>query len=235
VGPKIDATPSISVILPAYNEEANVEDAVDRCLQALARFTDRPEVVVINDGSRDRTGELADALAQRNSAVKVIHNPINLGVGISLLIAMKAATGDLVIHNAMDYPFDLNDLERVLPLFPENDVVVIVRKDRSAHSPYRKLTSLVHYGLVRLLFRVPFRDMNFVQMYKREVLQQVLVRGKSPAFVTPELLIRARNAGYRIAQVEAVFHRRQRGQASYGKPRDILWALADLCSYRIES
>lgn len=229
------ARPSISVIVPAYNEEANVEDALGRCLQALARFTDHPQVVVVNDGSQDRTGELIDAAARRNPAVRAIHNPINLGAGISLLIGMRAAIGDLVIHDAMDYPFDLNDLDRVLPLFPENDVVIIVRKDRSAHSVYRKMTSLVHYGLVRTMFRVPFRDMNFVQMYKRDVLQKVLVRGKSPAFVTPELLIRAQKAGFNIAQVEAVFHRRERGNANYGKPRDILWTLADMLSYRFES
>ena len=112
--------------------------------------------------------------------------------------------------------------------------MIVRRTDRSAHSPYRKLTSLVHYWLVRLLFRVPFRDMNFVQVYKGDVLRALKVKAKSPAFVTPEILIRARDRGFRITEVEAPFHRRERGQASYGKPRDILWTLSDMLSFWIE-
>jgi glycosyltransferase involved in cell wall biosynthesis len=207
---------------------------VRRGLTALSRFTDRPEIVVIDDGSTDGMPFLADRLAAESAAVRVIHNPVNLGVGISVLIGMHAATGDLVVHDAMDYPFDLADLERVLPLFPDNDVVIVVRTDRSAHSPWRKLTSWVNWALIRVLFRVPFRDMNFVQVYKREVLHRIRVRAKSPAFVTPELLIRACDMGFRIAETRAPFHPRERGQASYGRPRDILWTLADMISFWLE-
>lgn len=226
--------PGISVVLPGYNEEANIEPAVVRSLKSLEKFTDRYEVVIVNDGSTDRTGVIADQLAARYPEVRVVHNVINLGVGASVLIGMRTASCDLVVHNAMDYPFDLADLDKALPLFPEHDIVVVVRHDRSAHSSWRKLTSVVNYWLVRLLFRIHLRDMNFVQVYKREVVQKVLVKGKSPAFVTPELLIRSRDKGYQIAQIHAPFHRRQRGKANYGKPRDILWTLADMLSFRIE-
>jgi glycosyltransferase involved in cell wall biosynthesis len=224
----------MTVLLPAYNETANVEETVRRCLDVLRRFTDQPEVLVIDDGSTDDTGAIADRIAQEESAVRVVHNPVNLGVGSSLLVGMRAARGDLVLHNAMDYPFDMADLARVLPLFPANDVVIIVRTNRAAHSPWRKVTSLVHFWLIRVLFRVSFRDMNFVQVYKKEVLANLRVKARSPTFVTPELLIRARDRGYRFAEVEAVFHPRHRGQASYGKPRDILWALADMLSFWLE-
>src|SRR4051794_27167679 len=106
---QIDARPpAISLVLPGYNEQSNIEEAVNRCLGTLRRFTDRPEVLVIDDGSTDATGRLADGIAGREPSVRVIHNPINLGVGLSVLVGMQAAAGDLVVHNAMDYPFDLN-------------------------------------------------------------------------------------------------------------------------------
>lgn len=228
------ARPRLTVLLPAYNEEANVEPALARCREALAGRVPSYEIVVIEDGSTDGTCERLRRLQASMPELRVIENPVNLGVGIGLLVGMRAARGDIVLHDAMDYPFDLADLDRVLPLFPEWDVVIVARTDRSAHSPWRKLTSLVNYWLVRLLFRVPYADMNFVQAYKREVLEKVRVRGKSPAFVTPETLIRARDLGFRITEVRAPFHRRERGTANYGKPRDILWTMADIVSFWLE-
>ncbi len=225
----------VSLLLPGYNEEANIEGVVARCAHALEGLVARWEIIVIDDGSVDQTPALADRIAAASGGrIRVVHNPINLGVGQSLLIGMRAATHELVLHNAMDYPFDLADLERLLPLFPEHDVVIVARSNRSAHTTWRKLTSLVHYWLVRILFGVPFRDMNFVQIYKRETLARLGVRARSPAFVTPETLIRARDGGMRIAEVTAPFHRRERGQAHYGKPRDILWTLSDMLSFWLE-
>jgi hypothetical protein len=147
---------------------------------------------------------------------------------------MRAARGRIITHNAMDLPFDPNDLSRVLPMFDQADVVVVVRTGRTAHSPWRKITSFVHHWMVRLLFWIDIRDMNFVQAYRRKVLEQLPVRATSPAFVTPELIIRARRAAYRIVEIEADFHRRQFGSGSFGKPRDILWTFSDMLSFWLE-
>lgn len=225
---------SISLVLPSYNEEENIEETVQKCLVALSSFSEQYEIIIVDDASTDSSPVMADYLARECSSIHVIHNPINLSVGISVLIGLQATTGDLVLHNAMDFPFDLHDLEKVLPLFPTWDVVIVTRTDRSAHSPYRKLTSIVNYWLIRLLFGVKFSDMNFVQVYKREVLKSVQVKAKSPAFVTPELLIRAQEQGFKITEIKAPFHRRNKGQANFGKPRDILWTLADMISFWLE-
>lgn len=224
----------VSVVIPGYNEERNVEIAILRCLSALEKLGVSHELVIINDASTDRTGEIAESLAARHHAVRVIHNPINLNVGISVLIGMRAARGRLVAHNAMDLPFNPDDLGRVLPLFERADVVVVVRKGRSAHSPWRKFTSLAHHWMIRCLFWIDIRDMNFIQVYRRSVLEHLPVKARSPAFVTPELLIRARRAAYRIVEFEADFHRRQFGSGSFGKPRDILWTLSDMLSFWLE-
>jgi glycosyltransferase involved in cell wall biosynthesis len=230
----VSAPPRVSVVFPAYNEEAGVDETIARARASLARISPEHEVIVVDDASTDGMPARLEALKREWPALRVLRNPINLGAGGSLLVGMKAATGAVVAHDSMDYPFDLDDLERVLPLFPEADVVVVTRTDRSAHSAYRKVTSLVHYWLVRVLFGIRLRDMNFVQVYKREALARLTVKARSPAFVTPELLIRARDLGMRIVEVPAPFHRRQKGAASYGRVRDILWALADMLSFWAE-
>jgi glycosyltransferase involved in cell wall biosynthesis len=228
--PEVDVT----VVLPGYNEERNIEKAVSRCLTALDSLGITHEVLVVNDGSTDQTPALAESLAVRNPAVRVIHNPVNLNVGISVLIGMRAARGRVVTHNSMDLPFAPEDLGKMLALLERADVVVAVRKGRAAHSPWRKITSLVHHWMVRILFWIDVRDMNFVQAYRREVLERLPVKAKSPAFVTPELIIRAKRAGYRIAEFETEFHRRQAGQANFGRPRDILWTFSDMLSFWLE-
>lgn len=224
----------VSVVIPGYNEERNVENAVTQCLRALEKLECRHEIVVVNDASTDRTGEVADSLAARFPTVRVIHNPINLNVGISVLIGMRAAKGGLIMHNSMDLPFDPHDIGRAVKVAREADVVVVVRTGREAHSLWRQLTSFVHHWMVRILFWTDVRDMNFVQVYRREVLQSLPVKAKSPAFVTPELIIRAKRAGYRMVEIEAKFHRREFGSANFGRPRDILWTLSDMLSFWLE-
>lgn len=224
----------LSVILLGYNEQENIEASVRSCDSALDRLGITYEIIVVNDGSNDRTGEIADELAANLSFVRVIHNPINLNVGSSLLIGMRAARGRFVTHNSMDLPFDPAEIGRLVEKFGSSDVVVVVRTGRSAHSLWRQITSLTHHWIVRLLFFIDVRDMNFVQAYRREILADIPVRARSPAFVTPELIIRALRRGYRITEVEAHFHKRRFGKANFGKPRDILWTLADMLSFRLE-
>jgi dolichol-phosphate mannosyltransferase len=226
----------LSVVIPGYNEQMNIRRAVERCTRALDELGVAYEIIIVDDASPDDTGAIADAMAAGDPRIRIIHNPINLNVGASILIGYQIARGELVTHNAMDLPFDPRDLARILPLFedPEMAMVVVGRSDRAAHSLWRKATSLVHHWLVRILFWSALPDMNFVQVCRRSAVVGLGVRARSPAFVTPEMIIRARDAGLKIAQVTATFHPRTEGEAKFGKPRDILWVLVDMISFRLE-
>jgi len=225
---------SISLIIPAYNEEALIVESTLTSLKALSRLTDTFEIILINDASTDNTSILCDRLSQKHNNVRVWHNPINLGAGLSLRIGWSMARYDLVIHNGADVPFDLRDLKNILPMFPKWDIVVISRRNRTAHSPWRKITSLMNNLLIRMLFRPGNIDMNFVQIYKRSCLQRLSIKAQSPAFVTPEAIIRAKYAKLAVTSVTKQFGRRHAGKAKYGKFRDIIWTLADMLSLRIE-
>ena len=224
----------ISVIFPAYNEEQNIQAAMLRARDALRPLFDRFEIIIVDDASQDRTPQIADALAAEYPEIRVIHNKPNKGQGESILIGFRAARHSLLIHNAMDYPFDLKDLRLMLPALAEADVVVAARVRRAGYTLYRKLTSVVNIAFLHLLFEPKLRDYNFVQLYRKTVFDSLPVQSRGPAFVTPEMLIRAHDMGYRIKEVEIEYHARERGEATAGKPLVILRSLRDMLAFWLQ-
>jgi len=226
--------PLISVVLPGFNEEESITQAVTRCKSSLEALNVEFELILVNDGSVDRSGEIIAKLAATDQRIIAISNPINLGVGASILIGAHAARGHYVLFESMDLPLDPDDISKLLPHLPDVDVLVYERIDRSAHSMWRRITSITHNLIVRILFRPGIRDLNFAQIYRREFIQRANPRSRSPAFVTPELLIRAVDEGAKIIRCEVKFHPRLKGLASFGKPRDILWTLGDTIAFWCE-
>lgn len=226
---------SLSLVMPGLDEEANVEAAVKRALAALTEHTAEFEVIVVDDGSTDRMGEIADRLASEDPRIRVIHNERNLNYGISLARGIAAARCDWILHDGMDLPLAPEDLSLFLPHFAGADVVVARRPDRGAHSRWRALTSWVNNRLLRLLFGPRTRDLNFVQFYRRSWVQGVTLSSTSPAFVTPELILRAERSGRAVREVEAEFRRRERGKTHFGRPKDILWTLRDMARLRVRT
>jgi glycosyltransferase involved in cell wall biosynthesis len=222
---------SISVIYPAYNEEENIVPTIERSVAALMAITDDFEVVIVNDGSRDKTAELADDLARRYPQICVIHQSRNMGQGVGIITGFRAATKDLLIHNGVDYPFDLSDLKLMLPALSNADIVVGVRKSRPGYTVYRKLLSIATVRLIQLFFDVHLRDYSFVQLFRQKVWREIEVDGRSTGFFIPEALIRAHDLGYRLAQVDIDYHARDYGKATAGKPSVVAQSLADLLRF----
>src|SRR5258708_39345485 len=189
---------SISVIYPAYNEEQDIVSTIERSVAALIAITSDFEIIIVNDASRDKTGELADDLVRRHWQILVIHQPRNMGQGVGIITEFRAATKDLLIHNGVDYPFDLSDLKLMLPVLSNADIVVGVRKGRPGYTLYRTLLSIATVRLMHLFFNVRLRDYSFVQLYSRKVWQDIEVDARSTGFFIPEALIRAHDLGYRV-------------------------------------
>jgi glycosyltransferase involved in cell wall biosynthesis len=219
---------SLSVIFPCFNEEANVEATVRRALMALREQFDQFEILLVDDASRDSTPAICDLLAAKHREIRVLHNANNLGQGASIVAGFRQARFDLVLHNAVDYPFDLADLRYMMPLLAKADIVVAVRRSRAGYSPYRVLTSVVHRFLLHSLFPLRLADYNFVQLYPRAVWESIQVEARSTAFLTPEALIRAHDLGFQIAEVEIEYHPRIAGVATSGRPKVILTSLRDM-------
>lgn len=135
-----------------------------------------------------------------------------------------------MLTNCADRPFDLKDLKDILPLFKEVDFVVVTRNDRSANPPFRKLTSIINYFLIRLLFNVRVKDFQFVQIYKKSILDNIEIKSTG-SFVPPEIIIKTLNKGYRMKEFETAFHRRPGGVAKYGHPRRLLNSIREIFSF----
>ena len=223
--------PGISVVFPAYNEEMNIRPTIGRALEAMKGLGRQFEILIVDDASKDSTGRIAEELAAANPEIRVLHNPQNVGQGECIFRGFRNARYDLFIHDAMDYPFDLHDLARMLPLCGETDVVVAARTSRAGYSAYRVLTSVVHRALLHLLFPPHLSDYSFVQLFPRAVWEAIKVESRATAFMMPEALIRAHDMGYRIKEVETEYHARPAGVATSGKPKVILRSLRDMLAF----
>lgn len=223
-----------SIIFACYNEQDELKDTVEYTDKILSALFVRHQIIIVNDASIDKSGEIANTLAKKYSSVSVIHNPINLGQGISFLIGLTKARGDLVMQNGVDRPFDVADIAKLIHYFPKYDIVAVARKDRSAYTLWRKLTSHANNIFRRFFFGNIALDLNFVQVYKRSIINIASIQSRSAAFVTQELVIRLLRQGYMLKEVVLPYHRRKTGVANHGKKRDILWALIDLFNFWLD-
>lgn len=218
--------------MPAYNEGESIERAIKTSIDFLSSIANDYELIIVNDASSDQTGRIVNRYAQLNPHIKPIHNGNNLGSGRSLFIGLKSAQYDFVLTNFADLPFDIKELGGVLTLLDREgvDFVVITRKNRKANSTYRKITSLVNYWLIRLIFNVKVDDFQFVQAYKKKVIDIINVNSKG-TFAAPEFIIRALDKGFKMKEYSAVFHPRIAGRAKCGSPRIILQTLLEMIMF----
>jgi dolichol-phosphate mannosyltransferase len=216
----------LSVVLPCYNEMAALEPAVAVYRESLgADGMADYEIILVNDGSTDGTGEQAEAIARADPRVRVIHRGHNQGQVRAILSGFRAARGRLVTHNGIDLPFHPRDTARVLAGFAAGaDVVIVERLDRASYGIARKLLSWANVLVLRLLLGTPFRDHNFVQFFRREVITAVPVRSSGVNTVTTELILRAFRQGFRVLRVGAEYHRRRTGRSTI-TARKVLHAL----------
>ncbi len=226
---------SLTFFFPAYNEEAEVEAVVREALTVLPRFADTLEIVVVDDGSTDRTGEIADRLASEDARVRVVHHGLNLGYGAAIRSGLSSARLDHVLYTDGDRQFDPADLERLLPRLDRADVVIGYR-ERRADPPRRLFVGWVYNSLVRILFAAPFRDVDCAfKLFRREVFTRVpLSRVRSNgAFFSPELLLVLRAAGERIEQVGVRHFPRRAGEEKGATVSVILRTIRDLLRLRL--
>jgi len=220
----------LSFFFPALNEEDHVGAVVNDALAILPRFADDVDVTVVDDGSTDHTGTIADDLAGRDPRVRVIHHGTRRGYGGAVRSGLRAATKPWVFYTDGDRQFDLADLERLVNASDGVDGVVGYREKR-ADPPRRLFVAWVYNRLIRLLFGGGWRDVDCAfKLFRRDVFARVpleRVRANG-AFFSPELLITLRRAGIRIRQVGVRHFPRTAGEEKGASPRVILRAIRDL-------
>ena len=222
---------TLTVFIPAYNESANLEGCVQALQEKLVALGVEAEILIVDDGSQDGSGALADALAARWSNLRVIHHPANRGIGAAFVTAVSAALGEWLILIPADLAMDLDDLPRYLEAAHQADIVVGLRSDRSDYTWIRRLISWVNIRLVQVLFGMSLRQFQYISLYRTPVLRQIEIEYWQSAFFLAEILIKARDQGFRLVEVEVRYLPRRAGRATGVRPRLILRTLLDLFHY----
>jgi glycosyltransferase involved in cell wall biosynthesis len=230
--------PGLSVFLPSHNEEANVERVVGGYLAALPQFAQRYEVIVVNDGSRDRTGAIAERLAADDSHVRVVHHEVNRGYGDAVTSGIRAARLPYVLLSDGDGQFDPNELGKLVAFVPEYDVVVGRRVHR-ADRLMRKLNGEAWTLLMRMLLGVGIHDIDCgFKLFKRELLDRIELRARG-AMISTELMMRLAGLGARVREVEVTHLPRLAGEQSGANLKVVARAFKELftlyCDLRREA
>ena len=206
---------SISAVLPAYNEEENIETATRRVADVLRSLNFRDwEVIVVDDGSVDQTGQMADRLAEEDPAhLRVFHHNPNRGYAEALKTGFTNAKYQLIFYTDSDNQFDVSEITSLLPLIENADIVNGFRIYR-----FDPLTRLVlSWGfnlLVRVIFRIKVRDIDCAfKLFRREVFDKVVIESKK-FFVDAEVLAKARHFGFRMTEVGVRHYPRPAGRST---------------------
>lgn len=221
---------SISIVFPMYNEEAYIHRAVRAAREILSEVTPDYEVIIVDDASTDRTGCLADEIARSDGRIKVVHNERNRKLGGTLRAGYAAATKELVLYTDADLPFDLQELGRAVRLldYQEADLLAAYRFERTSEGFIRTLYSFVYNLLVRVLFGLAVRDVNFsFKLFRRSLLERFPLRSEG-SFIDAELLIRAKKVGAHIIQIGVDYFPRSRGISTLSSPGVVATILREM-------
>lgn len=217
----------VSVFLPCHNEEGNVERVIAALEFELPKIAARHEVVVVDDGSRDRTGEIADRLAAANPRLKVVHHPVNRGYGAAVISGIRACDQPWAVLCDGDGQFEASDIARLAAKVPEYDVVVGRRAHR-ADSLMRRVNGHAWTLLIRLLLGIRIGDIDCgLKLFRRDLLERIDLQARG-AMISAELMTQLAGQGARICEVDVRHLPRLAGEQSGASLKVIARAFKEL-------
>jgi glycosyltransferase involved in cell wall biosynthesis len=210
-------------VLPAYNEAAAIGTTVEGLRAVLARLRIPFEIIIVNDGSRDQTGAIADRLAAADPVVRVVHHPRNLGYGAALKSGFAAARREWVFLMDADGQFDPEELPGFLGAAASADLVVGYRAER-ADPFHRALFARIWAGLMAVLLGITVRDVDCAFKLMRRSCLTAIPLEAGGAFMSAEMLAKAARAGARIVERPVRHLPRRTGRSTGGSLRVLVRA-----------
>jgi len=220
----------VSLVFPAWNEQEYVKEAILKADEALKSFTDNYEIVLVDDGSKDKTGEIADSLANENKKIKVIHHKKNQKLGKTLRTGFRNASKELIFYSDIDLPFDFKRIPEVVSFLErtESDIVCCYRLGRFSKEPKRAIYSFFYNLLVKVLFLINVKDVNCpVKLFKKSVFDKVNLKSRG-SFIDAELVIKGIKRGYKFSQMEIEYFPREKSESRASDFRVVLGILKEM-------
>jgi glycosyltransferase involved in cell wall biosynthesis len=227
--------PSISLVMPAYNEADNIEPMVAEATPALESVTDDYEIIVVDDGSKDETAAVSRRVMDEHPHVRLVQHPVNQGFGAAVLTGLTSAEKDWVFYTDADRQFVLSELKNFVSLMDRADLIAGYRAPR--RDPFLR----VFYGkgwsmLCTLLFGYTVRDVDCgFKLFRREVIEELAPQVQSRgATFSIEWLARARRAGYRFVELPVSHRPRVAGSQTGANINVIVRAFRELLQVRLQ-
>jgi glycosyltransferase involved in cell wall biosynthesis len=222
-----DQKPNISVFFPVYRDERTVRTVTEKALAVLRELADKYEVVIIDDGSPDRAGEIADELAAEYPEVSVVHHPKNLGYGMAIREGLARCRYEWICFTDGDDEYDINDLRKLIVLKDYYDLIITFRYVK-VYSGDRQFISWVYNMTLRALFRTNFRDISTgLRLIRKSLADELVCESNSP-FIWAEITIKSMLKGYRIGEVGIQTFPREFGKGASTSPKNIVATIADM-------
>lgn len=217
--------PSLSVVVPCYNEEDSLEWFIPQLAAEASGFSDF-EIILVDDASRDRSPQIIAALAPR-FGLRVITNPVNLGLGGAMRRGFDAARLDWLTYFPADGQVPAEEVRKFVPFMGVYDLIIGRRTAAPDYTHYRRIASRVYTTWVSLAFGLRLADFNWMQAWRRSLWAAYGSRANS-VFICGEFLVRSRRAHPRMVEIEIAYRSRRAGEAKNGSPKAALRAAADI-------
>ena len=225
--------PSLSVVLPAYNEAQNIEEMTKAVRKTITPLTDDYEIIVVDDGSRDDTGQVVREIGAEYPRIRLVQHEVNRGYGAALYSGLKAATKDLIFFTDADRQFELADLHKFWPEIDGVDMVIGYRPER-ADPFHRRLFGWGWSWLTNVLFGYTARDVDCAfKLFSREIMDNIEIKSMGATF-SAEFLVRAKAKGYTIRELPVRHLPRLAGSQTGSRLDVILRAFKEILIFRVE-
>jgi glycosyltransferase involved in cell wall biosynthesis len=217
----------VSLCFPVYRDERTVRRVTEKALHVLEHLAGNYEVLIVDDGSPDRSGEIADELAAKHDCVRVVHHPANLGYGEAMKTAICEARFEWICLTDGDDEYDVADLGKLIALRDFYDLIITFRYVK-LYSGFRIFMSWVYNVLVRWMFRMPYRDISTgLRLVRRSLAQDLDLVSPSP-FIGAEITIKTMLRGFRVGEVGIQTFPRTFERSATATPANILATLRDM-------
>jgi glycosyltransferase involved in cell wall biosynthesis len=226
--------PSVSIIIPLYNEEETVPLLIETIFKEFGHAPAFLELVLVDDGSRDRTAALALEHANREPRIRLVRHDRNRGLGAAIRTGLKAASGDLILYTDADLPFDFSLIPNLISLAGHSRVVSGYRLNRG-EGPRRWVLTKGYNWLIYGLFGLRVHDVNFACKIIPRRLARVIELHSEGSFIDAEILLEAQRHGLEITELPLVYYPRTIGQSTLSRPTVVFRILGEMTKYLLRT
>lgn len=225
--------PNITIFFPVYNDENTVRRVAEKSLDVLSQVADKYEVIIINDGSPDRSGEVADEVAAEYPEIRVIHHEVNKGYGAAVKTGLAASQYEWICFTDGDDEYDVYELKKMIPLLDFYQLIITFRFKR-LYSSKRIFISKIYNWVFRLIYKTPYRDISTgFRVISKHLADTLNITSDSP-FIGAEITVKSMLRGYPVGEVGIQTFPREFGIGASVSSKNIMKTINDMIRVKNE-